>query len=172
MFGRALLLLLLVLAVSACGGSRPPPASSGPALVAMSTALVDAHGTRAFRGTPDAVTEAVIAALRNLGYRIALVQGTSQVKTEPMASGTTPLASTNAYGELTYSTSTFTRTYSVTLTETANGIVVRAAPHMAQDGRDVSGGAVWQLEGQSGEDAQWTRLFDEIAKSLAMVPPR
>lgn len=131
--------------------------------VRLSPEEIAAHGTREVPQPPERVWAAVPGALRSLGYPIAH---------EDAASGLvkTGRKHVRSIGQMGVGEVPVSRQYQVTVLARGTGSVVVAVPTVFVGERDVSGEAVWQLDGDDGERALWRALFSEL-EAFAQVPP-
>lgn len=154
----------------------PSPPSTAPKTTnqtTMTSEIVNQDGSHAFRGSAEEVFAATQGALRTLGYAIAFADPKGGIiKTEPKHT----LATQTEHGSVgggfggfgrSYdgrsSTTTYSHGYAVTLTDSADGVRVRAAPRIFINGEDASGLQVWDLTVERG---RWAKLFQEIQSNL------
>lgn len=186
--GALLRTISLCVLLTSCGGASaeetvedptkppgyvPPSAPTPPPAHVMTSAIVDAEGTRTYALPPERVFAAARGALLALGYEVVFADEQSGViKTQPKA--TLTLRNENGSYSRTYggfggsyhgtTTSTnYAHSYSVTVAADAKGVRVRAAPRMFINGDDVSGTPVWDLP---IERDRWAQLFREIGSNL------
>lgn len=125
----------------------------------ITPAEIDQYGTRAYRGPTKAQTvKATSIALASLGYEVVVADGTSGVvKTSPK------VVQTHAYGSQYSATSIQdSLAWSVQITSTPNGSLVRAKPRAYRNGQPLDDNQMMASYMQKA----FASLFAEIETNL------
>ena len=130
----------------------------------MTPTEIAAHGTATYDAPRSRVFTATQGALRSEGYEIATADaGKGLIKTGRKLVRATAYAVNG--GTAAVATET-TRQYVVSIHSENGKTVVVAEPRVFVGDRDLSGDAVWDLEGPMGERKLWGQLFRDVREAL------
>lgn len=128
----------------------------------LTPAEISSHGRAAFNAPRAQVFAAAAGTLRAEGYVIAQEDmDKGVIKTGRKTVRVVAMGNAHAAQAVDYS-----RQYTVTVRSEGARTSVTAEPRVFMGERDVSGEAVWALDGPEGERALWNQFFRELNGSL------